>query len=79
MIKLDIQSVIFCYVCAGLVAFMLLWIFSRPRGPRLKLGRGEDAYIWKCGICLHDYIDSSGEEISVCPVCGSYNKKGVAK
>jgi len=79
MIKLDIQSVIFYYVCIALVGLMMLWIFSRPRGGRLRFGRGEEAYIWKCGICLHDYIDSSGEDISTCPVCGSYNKKGVAK
>jgi len=31
--------------------------------------------IWKCSVCSNDYVDSKHEDISVCPLCGSYNKK----
>jgi len=74
MIKLDIQSVIFFYVCFTFLSILTLWLFSR-QGPRMKIGRGDEVYTWKCSICSHDYIDSKGDDISTCPVCGSYNKR----
>lgn len=74
MIQLDIQSVIFYYVCVSLVALMALWLFS-SRGKKLKINGREETSVWKCGICLHDYIDSTSEDMSVCPMCGSYNKR----
>jgi hypothetical protein len=74
MIKLDVQSVIFFYVCLPLVALVGLWVFA-GRGPKVHLKEREDVYMWKCAICSHDYIDSTSEDISVCPLCGSYNKK----
>jgi rubrerythrin len=36
---------------------------------------GKFEHIWKCSVCFNDYVDSKHEDISVCPVCGSYNKK----
>lgn len=75
MIRLEVQSVFFFYVALSLIALVVLWVFY-GRGPRLNIKKGEGVYIWKCAICLHDYIDSTNEELSVCPLCGSYNKKG---
>ena len=74
MIKLDIQTVIFYYVCISLTVLMALWLFS-DRGRKLNIGDKKDTSVWKCGICLHDYIDSTSEDMSVCPMCGSYNKR----
>jgi len=75
MIKLDIQNVIFIYVSVFLIGLMVLWVFA-SRGPKLKdVKDKEKASTWKCSICSYDYIDSGNEEISICPLCGSYNKK----
>jgi len=75
MIKLGIQNVIFLYVFFFLIGLMALWVFA-GRNPSLKDTKDEEkAHIWKCSICSNDYIDSADEDISVCPVCGSYNKR----
>jgi hypothetical protein len=74
MIKLDIQYVIFFYVALTLMGIMALWIFLPPT-PRPKIRHNEKADIWKCGICSNDYVDSTSEDISRCPLCGSYNKR----
>lgn len=34
-------------------------------------------FIWFCSVCTHSYICTRDEDISVCPRCGSYNKKSV--
>ncbi|MCL4219164.1 MAG: hypothetical protein KJ052_19455 [Candidatus Hydrogenedentes bacterium] len=33
----------------------------------------EKQYMWRCGICGYIYLDDSGESISRCPRCESYN------
>lgn len=74
MIKLDIQYVISAYVALSIIGLMVLWIFSgRPLRPKIR--NSDKAGIWKCVICSNDYIDSTSEEISCCPLCGSYNKR----
>jgi len=74
MIKLEVQSAFFYYVAFFLIALVALWIFS-GRGPRLNIRKRERVHFWKCAICLHDYIDSKNDELSVCPLCGSYNRR----
>ena len=39
------------------------------------MGINEVDYAWRCSVCSHSYIDSKHDEMSVCPLCGSYNKK----
>ncbi len=77
MIKLDIQYVIFFYVGFSLLGLIALWVFF-SRGPKFRVKEREDLYIWKCTICSHDYIDSKNEDISACPLCGSYNTKSAS-
>lgn len=74
MIKLTISTLVFFYILFSVVGILIIWaIFGYKRKERSE---ARDAhYIWKCSVCLHDYIDSVHEDISVCPTCGSYNKK----
>lgn len=78
MIKLDISTLIFYYVLFSVIFILIGWIISAYKKVRW-VQRKDVEYIWKCDVCLNIYIDSRHEEISVCPLCGSYNKKGVAK
>jgi rubrerythrin len=32
-------------------------------------------YIWYCSICTYTYVDTKQDVLSLCPRCGSYNKK----
>ncbi|MFA6078345.1 MAG: hypothetical protein WC779_01170 [Candidatus Omnitrophota bacterium] len=74
MIKLDITSFIFYYILLSAIVILTIWLFfgyRRIKGPTQK----DVDFIWKCSVCFNDYIDSKHDEISVCPLCGSYNKK----
>jgi rubrerythrin len=51
----------------------LIWAVS---GYRRRPSISKDIEnIWKCSVCFNDYIDSKHDGISVCPSCGSYNKR----
>jgi hypothetical protein len=74
MIKLDFSTFIFLYVLFSVVGILILWVvlgYKRIKRPKAI----EPDYIWKCTVCFNDYIDSRHEDLSVCPVCGSYNKR----
>jgi len=73
MIKLDIGTLIFFYTFFSAIIILFIWVLSggRKDGARLK----KIDYIWKCSVCSHIYVDSRREDMSACPLCGSYNKK----
>ena len=74
MIKLTINTLIFVYTLCSVILIILIWIISSYKERKAIAGREVD-YIWKCSVCFNNYIDSKHEDISVCPLCGSYNKK----
>ncbi|MDD5436015.1 MAG: hypothetical protein PHX20_00500 [Candidatus Omnitrophica bacterium] len=75
MIKLDIGSLIFYYTLFSAITILVIWTLFAYKRPKGTAARDVD-YTWKCSVCYHSYIDSKHDEISVCPLCGSYNKKG---
>lgn len=78
MIKLDISSLIFFYTLFSAIIILIIWfLFGYKRAPK-QISKDMDC-VWKCSVCFHSYIDSKHDEISICPLCGSYNKKGVEK
>lgn len=74
MLKLDISSFIFLYVLFSVIVTISIWVVHGYRKAR-RFQPKDVEFIWKCSICLAKYIDSKREDISVCPQCGSYNKR----
>jgi len=75
MIKIDITTLIFFYILLYVIGILLIWVFSAYKKTRRIIEPANIENIWKCSICLNTYVDSLHEDISVCPLCGSYNKK----
>jgi rRNA maturation endonuclease Nob1 len=74
MIKLTVSWLIFFYTLCSVIIIIIIWIISNYKEMK-KPEAGKFEHIWKCSVCFNDYVDSKHEDISVCPVCGSYNKK----
>ena len=74
MIKLDLATLIFFYVLVSVIGVLIIWVLIGYKGIKRPASKEMD-YIWKCSVCLNDYIDSKNDKISVCPLCGSYNKR----
>lgn len=54
-------------------AILLIWLFSkRQKDKDLTL---DPRFIWFCSVCTYTYINTKEEDISICPRCGSYNKR----
>lgn len=75
MIKIDITTLVFFYILFSVIGIFIIWAISGYKSMR-GISRDEKnmEQIWRCSICLHTYIDSLHDDISVCPLCGSYNK-----
>ena len=81
MIKLDISTLIFYYTLLSAIIILIVWIASGYRRRKGFSARDAD-YTWKCAVCSNVYVASIYEDISKCPLCGSYNKreaKGVVR
>ena len=74
MIKLDISSLIFFYILLTVIVVLGIWAMSAYRRIKSFPAKETDA-IWKCTVCFNIYVDSKNDDISVCPLCGSYNKR----
>jgi rubrerythrin len=73
MIDLDFSVGIAVYFLAFLAFMLAAWFLNREeKGKDLSL---DPKIIWFCSVCTYNYIDTRQESISVCPRCGSYNKK----
>jgi len=73
MINLDFSYAVAAYSVISLGAIFLAWLTRRESSDRdLSL---DERFIWFCSICTYTYINTREDNISVCPRCGSYNKK----
>jgi rRNA maturation endonuclease Nob1 len=74
MIKLTISTLIFFYTLFSVITILIIWVVFGYKGTKRALPKDID-FIWKCSVCFNEYVDSKSEDISVCPLCGSYNKR----
>lgn len=74
MIRLTVSSVIFLYMLFSVIIILVIWIVSGYRLAKRVFPKDVD-YIWKCSVCFNAYVDSSHDDISICTLCGSYNKR----
>ncbi|MFA5090988.1 MAG: hypothetical protein WC510_08245 [Candidatus Omnitrophota bacterium] len=73
MISLEFSLAIALYLGIFISLFLLFWLFTkRQKGKDLSLDK---RFIWFCSVCTYTYINTKEEVISICPRCGSYNKK----
>jgi rubredoxin len=76
MIRIDITTLIFIYILFSVIVIFIIWVilgYKRFKGITPDQKHIENA--WKCSICFYTYIDSLHDDISICPLCGSYNKR----
>jgi Zn finger protein HypA/HybF involved in hydrogenase expression len=74
MIRLTVSWLIFFYILFSVIVILFVWIIANYR-ERKEVALRDIDNIWKCSVCSNDYVDSKHEDISICPLCGSYNKK----
>ncbi len=80
MIRIDITTLVFFYILFSVIGIFIIWcILGYRRIHGVSGNMKTTGHIWKCSICLHTYIDSLHDDISICPLCGSYNKIGSSK
>lgn len=77
MIRIDITTLVFFYILFSVVGILAVWSILGYRSMRSGRERQDNniEQLWKCSICFHTYIDSLHDDISICPLCGSYNKR----
>ena len=74
MIKIDISLLIFFYILFSAIVILLVWVIAGYKEKR-DFSLKDVEYIWKCKVCSNIYIYSRHEDMSECPLCGSYNKR----
>ena len=74
MFEIDISTAVALYLFVPVIAFLFGWIIFEESRSRRKLDL-EEKSIWQCFICSYTYIDSKHDNLSVCPRCGSYNRR----
>lgn len=73
MIRIDFSLAVALYLAVFISLALVVWFFSgRQKDKDLSL---DPRFIWFCSVCTYTYINTREEAISVCPRCGSYNKK----
>ncbi|MCM8805153.1 MAG: hypothetical protein NC825_00240 [Candidatus Omnitrophica bacterium] len=74
MIKIELTLAITGYLFLSLL-ILFFWMVTEAR-KKTGFPFKKDEFLWECPLCFHIYIDSSGNEISKCPVCGCLSKRG---
>ncbi|MFH2138956.1 MAG: hypothetical protein ABII88_10695 [Candidatus Omnitrophota bacterium] len=73
MINLELSQVVAVYVLLFIMGFLGAWTFSFLKN---KVSRDIIQYkLCQCAICTFVYSTVMDMEMTICPRCGSYNKK----
>jgi len=73
MISIDFSLAISLYIIMFLALLSAAWLVHKKQKDKdLTL---QDKFIWFCSVCTYTYVNTKEDTISVCPRCGSYNKK----
>ena len=75
MIEVPITTGLAIYLGISALGLLILWFILGRRKGYEGFSMFEDVYTWQCSICGYTYVDSIHNVISVCPRCGSYNKR----
>jgi len=73
MIEIDFSLAIALFIIFFISLLLIIWLLSKKQKDKdLSL---DSRFIWFCSVCTYTYINTKEDAISVCPRCGSYNKK----
>jgi len=73
MINFDFSSGIAFYILGIIGVSLAFWLIGRKeKDKELSL---DSRFIWFCSICSYTYVNTREDSFSICPRCGSYNKK----
>ncbi len=73
MINIDFSAGIAFYVLAVIGIGLIFWLAGRKeKDKELSL---DSRFIWFCSVCSYTYVNTKEDMFSLCPRCGSYNKK----
>jgi rubrerythrin len=75
MIEVNLSTMLLIYLSVILSSFIAFWVYSEYKQKDKSVKIESERYFWSCSICGYTYVDSKHKEISICPRCGSYNKK----
>lgn len=74
MIKIELSLAVSLYLVLSVIGILIVWFFLEKK-KKVRRANPEEKFVWQCSICTYFYVDSQNEEFSVCPRCGSYNKR----
>jgi rubredoxin len=63
-----------CYYLIGICAVFFMLVLTQRRHLFDRRQFSEEQ-VWQCLICLYVYFETKPLAISVCPVCGSFNRR----
>jgi hypothetical protein len=73
MITLNFYTAVSAYLFFCISMSLGTWVVAR-REKHKKLSL-DQRFIWFCSVCTYTYVNTKEDVLSVCPRCGSYNKK----
>ncbi len=73
MIHLKFEQAVAFYILFFIIIFICGWIFFE--GKKTAFSKNKDGKLWQCSICAFVYLRMFDENMTICPQCGSYNKK----
>ena len=74
MIIVDFSVAIALFCVVLMAGFGFFGLFRKKE--KAKQMHLDPRFMWFCSICTYTYINTKEEVITLCPRCGSYNKKG---
>lgn len=78
LITLDIKTAIAAFTLIPAGILIGFWFISELLHRPLRF-RLEKRFLWQCDICTYVYINIKDSIFSICPRCGSYNKRKESK
>jgi hypothetical protein len=73
MISVDFSLAIALYTMLFLSIALPFWLFTKKQKDKdLSL---DPHFIWFCSVCTYTFVNTKEDKISICPRCGSYNKR----
>ena len=75
ILYIPFDMAIVVYLSFWVAGIFLLWLFEITRSTSYEGPRIDQECIWHCKICGYTYFNYHKEDLTICPVCNSYNKK----